>query len=373
VYSDFLQEWIPSTSDQERWNSDKIVLENGSTIYARAIKMKRGLHLDRVVCDDLTTESSTLSDDETWGFFTGALLPQTTTKTAIITVDGTPIRVTDINSRLAREDNGWNKVKLPAIIDPEMKTLLSPGRFTWQGLMEVKRDIGSIKFEAEYMLNPIDDSVSLIKNAWVRQCFDNGTDLCRHRSYFQEVFLGVDFAFSDRVTADWSIFLIIGRHDGKFYLLDYERRQGMGGSEQLEHVRELHSSYRFDMIGLEENSIMALTKEVRRMGLPIKLFRTGTVDEKDKLKPDMTGTIAVSKRNLVLRLATTFENNDIVIPFKSDEAKRKAEQLLNECVSWAQEEGKLVELGVHPDIPMALGFALEAATRSSFIIDFATF
>lgn len=367
--NDELRTLKPSNSSDDKWNNDKIELRNGSTIYARAIKMKRGLHVDREWFDDLTTESSTLSDDETWDFFTGAALPMGHAKIAMTLIDGTPIRLTDIMSRLEKDEN-WHHIKLPAVISHEEKQVLSPNRFTYDSLMQIKNLIGSVKFESEYMLNPIDDSTSLIKREWVQQCYDKTQKIYRHRAYFEEVYLGVDFAFSDRKAADYSVFFILGKHNGQFQMLDYVRRQGMSGMEQLDLIRELHSVYRFDLIGLEENSIQAITKEFKESGLPIKLFHTGNVDERDKKKPDFTSVISVSKRNLVTRIGITFENGNITLPIGCSDSKDKCDKLLNECISWAQEEGKLVELGEHPDIPIALGYALEVASKTSFVFEF---
>jgi hypothetical protein len=40
---------------------------------------------------------------------------------------------------------------------------------------------------------------------------------------------------------------------------------------------------------------------------------------------------------------------------------------LNECISFAQDEGDLVEIGVHPDIPIGLGYAFEVGARPRLI------
>jgi phage terminase large subunit-like protein len=367
--SDELNEFKPKGMGDDKWNNTKIELTNGSTIYARSIKMKRGLHIDRAWFDDLTTDTSTLSDDETWTFFTGAAMPMTENKIAMIFMAGTPIRLSDIMTRVSKKKS-WYHIKKPAIINYDTGEILSPNRFSFKSLMEMKEEIGTPKFEAEYMLNPIDDSTALIKREWIRQCYDPNKKIERHRTHFSEVYLGVDFAFSDRKSADHSVFFVLGKHDGKFQMIDYVRRKGMSAAEQMELIQDMHAIFRFDLIGLEENSIQAVTKEWKQLGLPIKLFHTGNIDEKDKKKPDFSSTISVSKRNLVIRIGTTFENSAISIPYGCPESKIKADQLLQECISWAQEEGKLIELGVHPDIPIALGYALEVASKTSFVFDF---
>ena len=371
--SPLLRQYLPARNISGRYNNEKIVLKNGSILYCRSIKLKRGLHVDRIICDDLTTESSTLTDKETWDFFTGALLPMINAKMGIIQACGTPIRFTDINMRIKGGDAGdhWNVCIIPAITDWEKKEIISPKRFTWDLLMETRKTIGSVKFESEYMLNPLDSETTLIKREWIEGCFSTTEDIYTHRAHFEEVYLGVDFAFSDRESADWSVFCIVGYNRGQYQLIDYHRRRGMSASEQLRFIQELHAVFRFDLIGLEENSIQSVIKDWRSLGLPLKLYHTGSVDERQKKQPDNNGVISVKKENLVIRLGTTFENHGIILPYKSDKAKEKMNLLLNECISWQLQEGKLVEVGVHPDIPIALGYALEVATKASFSFVFA--
>lgn len=371
--NDTLQKYCPmirkGRMDDHRWNSEKIELRNGSTIYRRSVKTKRGLHVDRILVDDPTTEASTLKDKETWDFFTRAITPMAAQKSGMVQLCGTPLRYTDILTRILNGDAGprWNTLVLPAILDWESKKVLSPQRMPWERLMEEKERIGSVAFQSEYMLNPIDDSTSLIKREWIVQCYDANLDLVMNRKHYDNVFLGVDFAFSDRETADYSVFAILGKYNEEYTLLNYHRVKGMSALEQLDYIRELHAIHKFDLIGLEENSIKSVVKEVKKLGLPIKLFRTANIDERDKKRPDFQGVINVKKEGLAIRLGATFENKGIKLPYKSAEAKEKMTQLLNECVSWQLEDGKLVEVGEHPDIPIALGYAFEVANKSSFI------
>lgn len=368
VESPYLQAYSTS-GDENRWNAKKIELNNGSVIHARSIKGKiRGLHVDRVHCDDIITEVSTLGDRETENIFYGAIDGTTTAKHGIITVTGTPLRFTDILHNL-KGNESYHFKSMPAVIDWEARTVLSPRRRTWDDLMDTKRRIGSTKFQSEYMLNPIDNEMSLIKRSWIEACFDPYFTTQRHRSYFTEVYLGVDFAFSDRATADKSVFCTIGHHEGRWYILDYVVKKGLSGMEQLQFIKELNAIYRYDLIALEENSITAITKEVKELGLPVKLFRTANIDERDKAHPQLTGVMSISKKNFVMRLATMFENKELVIAYKTEEDKTKAAELVAECVSFALEDGKIVEVGVHPDIPIALGYALEIGKSNAFIFD----
>jgi hypothetical protein len=115
-------------------------------------------------------------------------------------------------------------------------------------------------------------------------------------------------------------------------------------------------------MALEENSIMAISKDLKSLGLPIKLLRTGSRD---------TDT-SISKTNAILRMTTWFENNQVIIPYASDEAKERYEVLEQEFRSFALEDGKIIEIGVHPDIPIAFVYAGESAKKLSQSAGFVT-
>lgn len=368
-----LSRYKPAGASQNKmvtgWDKSEMYLTNGSIIHLRTISGNiRGTHNDRVWADDLITEDSTLTDKQTVDKWDGGIDGITTVKKAMVQVTGTPLRASDILEHL-KTKKGYKFRKRPAIINDATKEILGKKRWTYEQLMETKARIGSSKFGAEYMLQPIDDGTSMIKRAWVVQNYDERHTRSRHRGHYDQVYLGWDFAFSDKATADYAAGIIVGKYGGKFHLIEYVRYQGKSGPEQLDIITQLHAQYKFDYIGLEENSIKAITKEVKRLGLPIKLFNTSTMDEKDKKKPDFTGTVSVGKRNLIFRLATTLENHGLVLPFESEQDRDLMRTLTEELTSFALEEGKVIELGVHPDGPIALGYALEVATKNSWIID----
>jgi hypothetical protein len=273
------------------------------------------------------------------------------------------------------KDRGYYFVRKPAIMDYETQRILSPKRWTFDNLMETKRRIGSVRFECEYMLNPIDDSSSLIRAEWLRRCYDEELDYAHSpESGISNYYLGVDFAFSDRITADNSVFAIIGEvkekdeHSGqvkkKFRIVDLIMKKGLSVLEQMDYIKSLHALYHFRMIGLEDNSIKAVSKHVSSYNFPFKLFHTSAKDPKDE-SMIYKRYETIGKRNLILRLGNMFEQANMIIPYHTDETRILTERLLAECISFAQEEEKLVEIGIHPDIPIALAYAIEAAGKPS--------
>lgn len=345
------------------WNSKKIVLKNDVIVHARSIGGKwRGLHVDRIVCDDIITEDSTLSDKQTINKFYSAVFNCSTAKKGKITVIGTPLRFTDILYDLkANEQFSFNAY--PAILNMEERIVLSPKRKSFDELMKIKETIGSLRFQCEYMLNPIDDHSSIFKRIWLREAREERLSLIKNRRELLDrgyevvsILCGADFAFSERKGANYSVFLTLARlNDGRLLLCDYFRKSGMSGQQQVDKLRELHSIYEYDTMALEENSIMSIRRDIQNIGLPIKLYRTGSRDTDASL----------SKTNSILRMTTLFENRQVIIPYGSDEAKEKYELFEQECLSFALEEGKIIEIGVHPDIPIAFVYAAETAKRST--------
>ncbi len=251
--------------------------------------------------------------------------------------------------------------------DPELNNILWPERFTKDKLLAIKRSIGSIPFQQEYLNNPIDTTSSIIKREWVEEAFDEtiSFDNTAKGGYSMKT-LGVDFAFSDRVTADSSAFVGLGEDNGSYYVTNCESEKGLSVNEQMSLIKDiLYERHKYDQIGLEENSIKAISKDIQQWGLPITLFWTSASDPAARRKPDYDWSDkrhTVGKINLIMRLATAFENGRIVIPYKTEKDKIIGNRILSECISFALSDGKLVEAGVHPDIPIALGYALELMT-----------
>ena len=368
------QQFKPEGADKNvslsSWNSKKVVLKNDSIIHARSIAGKwRGLHVDRIVCDDIITEDSTLSDKQTINKFYSAVFNCSTAKKGKITVIGTPLRFSDILFDL-KSNKQFNFKAYPAILDFETKKVLSPKRRSFEELLRIKDTIGSLRFQCEYMLNPIDDQSSIFKREWLQRAKNSSIDLIRNRQDLQKygfnvtlLTCGADFAFSERKNANYAVFLTLARiTDGRFVLCNYFRAQGLTGQQQVDKLRELHAIYDYDIMALEENSIMAISKDLKSLGLPIKLLRTGSRD---------TDT-SISKTNAILRMTTWFENNQVIIPYASDEAKERYEVLEQEFRSFALEDGKIIEIGVHPDIPIAFVYAGESAKKLSQSAGFVT-
>lgn len=248
-------------------------------------------------------------------------------------------------------------------------SILFPKLFTAEKLQEIKRIIGTSSFQSEYLNDPVDNSSSLIKREWILKCFDH------EKSFSDDIgsggVLGVDFAYSDRVSADNSAYVLIS--SGEKHLVQMlEIRKGMTITEQFDLIQHFNEEHAISQNALEENSIRSMSNELKKYNFPFTLFWTGNSDKPNTITPDKFfegKRHTVSKINMIKRLATQFENNNIIIPYKTSDDKEKAHRILAECTSFALSDGKLVEVGVHPDIPIALAYAIEYKNMNSFVMD----
>jgi hypothetical protein len=244
-------------------------------------------------------------------------------------------------------------------------SILFPNLFSKEKLMDIKYRIGSSAFQSEYLNNPVDNSSAIIKREWIKACYDNTISL-EDKKQWETCYQGVDFAFSDRVTADKSAFVGIAEDEGVFQIIQCITKKGLSITQQFDYIQQLHKENNYTMNGLEENSIRGMSKELFHYDFPYMLFWTGAADPSKRRKPDgdFEGKrFTVGKLAMIDRIATRFENGLIRIPYMTEHDKEVAHTITDELCTYARNDGKLVETGVHGDIPIALGYALECVEK----------
>lgn len=273
-----------------------------------------------------------------------------------------------VHSLLKQKIDQYNG-KIYKACDTDFTNILWPDRFTEEKLREIKKDIGSVPFEQEYLNNPVNTTNSLIKREWLDKCRDENISYADAANIQYSLrSMGVDFAFSDRITADKSAYVGLGKYKTQMVCFYCNTKKGLSINEQMTLLQDIHETLKFDAIGLEENSIKSTSKDIRQYNLPITLFWTSASDPAERRKADYNffgKRHTVGKINLIMRLASACENEEIVFPYKTKEDRDLTETIFSECISFALADGKLVEAGVHPDIPIALGYALELQSNLS--------
>ena len=330
----------------------------------------------KIILDDIEDDDRVLNPllrDKDMKKLNGAIIPSLDPVSGKIKMVGT---ILHHDSILVKKIRLYGGVIRKSILDDGK--LLMPNLWSKERLAKKKNSIGSLAFEQEYQNNPIDDTKSIIKREWVKACFDEDLSFSDRLKYNQK-FMGVDFAFSDRITADKSAFIGIGQVEACWDVFLCITKKGMSTSEQFDYIEYLHGVEGFTDCALEENSIRSMSAELKKYNFPFSLFWTGSSDVagKKQVDPDFDGKRhTVSKINMINRLATRFENNfesvrtnegmTLRIPYKSEVDKVLAHQILDECCTYARQDGKLVEVGVHGDIPIGLAYAFERAEMERF-------
>ena len=375
-FKNFLPDSIKSKEQRnKRWNTSTMELKNNFQIHFRQVKCKRGLHVDWIWIDDVITENASLTDQQTKDAFKSAIIPMGEVKKANITITGTPLRFKDIYMEL-RKNPAFENLKLP--VYNSKNEILAKKRFTLQQVEEIKKKIGSLSFNCEYLLNPVSDDTSIIKLQHI-----NNSLQPKEYTYddFDEIYCCIDFAFGDIKTSDYSVFMDIGikRTETKIikHIINIRYEKGLSVREHFNIMAMNHAKIKYKDIVAEENSIKGFTKDLEDFELPISLFHTGTKDEEDiknksKSLTDKNFYISktYSKQNAIFRLATSLENNEWKIPYKSEKNKLQVNYLIEELVSWTMEEGKIEERGIHPDAPICMLLLMERLRKPKVSVIF---
>jgi hypothetical protein len=321
----------------------------------------------KIILDDIEDDERVLNPDlrmKDQNKLNKAIIPAKDILKGKIKYIGTILHINSLLSKKLEELNGR---KYQSITDEVNKTVLWPERFSYETLMKEKKRIGSIAFRQEYQNDPSDSETSIIKREWLIECRrpDISYEDLLQGEYTRKV-MGGDFAFADRVTSDRTAFVGLGVKEGYFYLLLCDLKKGLSVGEQFNYLRyTIQPKYNFDKMGLEENSIKSVSKDLKQYNLPIKLYWTGSKDQViDNNFTDFSNvnkSQTIGKTNLIQRMATDVENRRLIIPYKTERDKELYEQIEAELITFALQSGKLVEGGVHSDIGIALGYALELA------------
>jgi predicted phage terminase large subunit-like protein len=137
----------------------------------------------------------------------------------------------DLAGKLLRE-NGWHHLDLPAIAENDQDILVGPGavhrrrkgevlhpaRESLALLEEIRREMGSLTFSAQYLQRPVPLEGNLIKRDWIKWY-----ETTPSRGIGAQIVQSWDVASTTGDTRDWSVcttWMTVKRH---YYLLDVWR------------------------------------------------------------------------------------------------------------------------------------------------------
>jgi|UPI000472E68C phage uncharacterized protein (putative large terminase), C-terminal domain len=229
-----------------------------------------------VIADDLCRDSEEAHSDvqqrSTWSWFTEVLMTRLQPHGCVV-LTGVRWSQGDLLGRLMEEyANEWTVVRLPALSEgPELDLLgrdegtpLWEERFNRDALESMRRQLGSVAFNALYQANPQPAEGSLFKAGW----FPTYTP--QPRDSYLRIILSLDCASKTATTNDYSAGLVIGETENAFHVLHGWRAKLEFGALRSA-ILELAEMWKPDVILIEDAAAgTALIQEFNeRTSLPV--------------------------------------------------------------------------------------------------------
>lgn len=361
-------EWlVPKKKD--KWGSRFLKLANGHRIYARGFGTRvRGAHPDWIVVDDGLNDETAYSEtvrkkqkDYFYTAITNMIVPG-----GQIIVIGTPFHAGDLYADL-KENRRYHFEAFPAESNPGHpdNKALWPERYSLKALQERRQETGEIRYAREQLVQPVTDDMSLFplylfQGATVERY---NITLGMPKAYWDEVgvvsYMGVDFAMSSNVQADYTVVWVVGVDKfGNRWLMDMQREHGLPYQQQLSLINQLGQKYEPALIFLEANQMQRIFGDelIRTSDLPIKKFVTGI--QKNTLDKGVPS------------LRVLLENGKFRIPRGDAESVEKTDIWINEMRSVTFIDGKIQSVGSHDDTVMALWITDQAIRTGGFQFSF---
>jgi predicted phage terminase large subunit-like protein len=185
------------------------------------------------------------------------------------------LHVDDLSGILIEQ--GWPALVIPAIaVEPAdywlsadevyhrpAGQLLQPERDDPAAIEELKREIGSRVFAAQYQQNPTPPDGNMVKAAWLGR-YDSAPE----RKTFQRVVLSCDPAGKAGIHNDYTAIAIVGVREKSLHVLQVSRGHWTV-MQMREQIIELAGQWQVDLVIVEDTSsgmgLIQLLKEVPRL------------------------------------------------------------------------------------------------------------
>lgn len=330
-----------------------ITTETGSTLHIRGKDgFIRGLHVGAVLCDDMPDESSLYSDEQREKLkelLKGTIEP-IVEPYGYFLVCGTPYSSAPNELyQVLKADKRFYCFEYPVIF-PDGRPL-APDRYTFDQILAKKEELGTIVFNREYLVVPISDSSTifpyeyLIRSTIGMENIRFATSIDDYPIKLQRVHIGVDFAVSGNIGADYTVYSVWGVDSMKnYYLLTYYRQKGMSHNEQIDKIVQLDRLFRPNKIVCESNGFQSILSALaRERGL--KNIETFTTTEGNK-KDLYTGLPSLS---------AMFERGQLKCPYAIGETRQAVDLMFGEfsSITFKSDNGKLEAASGHDDVCMS--------------------
>lgn len=337
-----------------------IKTETGSTLHVRGKdSMIRGLHVGACLCDDMPDESSLYSDEQREKLkelLKGTIEP-IVEPYGYFLVTGTPYSSAPNELyQILKADKRFYCFEYP-ILFPDGRPL-APDRYTFEQILAKKEELGTIVFNREYLVVPISDTSTIFPYEYLMRSVI-GMETIRFASSIDDfpfkltrVHIGVDFAVSGNIGADYTVYSVWGKDAmDNYYLLYYYRKRGMSHNEQVDKIVQLDRLFHPNKIRCEANGFQSILSGLaKERGLKnIEPFTTTEGNKKDLY----TGLPSLS---------AMFERGQIKCPYAIGETRQAVDLMFGEfsSITFRSDNGKLEAASGHDDIALSSFFSINS-------------
>lgn len=356
-FNPILSKALYPQGDEGNWASESIACKNGAEITLSSYRTSnRGPHPGWITVDDFLDRSAMYSKDQRESFkesfnaeIMNMILPQGT-----IDVVGTPFHEKDLYSDLKMDPN-WKVFEYPAVF-PDGSVLWA-NRYSFEALKAKRLSLGPLIFSREILVRPISDSTSIFPWSLLEKAFLGMKDYClvKNRASFpikfRKVAIGVDWALSATVAADFTEMTVLGEDfQGDLWLLEERTLHGAGYNQQIAELQALNVAYGADVIMVEVNGFQKVMS-----GLATEAGLTNIVEE------TTTGHTKKDFYEGLPAIAVLFEQGKMHFPRGDEYSIEKTNEICSQLNSMAFDEdrGTLESVGEHDDKSMSLYFAVK--------------
>ena len=351
-----------------KWTERQIQYNGGMFITLSAGTSPKGLSVHYVIIDDMITEGCQLNDEEAINYVLGQLYPTVQRKKGRMILSGTPLHRKDLyhylmgnktdfeGEPISNGEKSWkgfySQMFPIASYDDES---YYPDIYTTEeifGADGIKETQGDIKFAREYMLNCIDESMTVFSEHLISSVSDGQEKYYYSPNDKEETFIiGVDVATSGAASADFSAFVVLGLKNTstgqKKVIRHVIHEKGMPISEQISTIAELANRFLNAVVIVEKNNVgVALIQELARMNVNVEEYIT------DRPKKD----------GWIRYLVNEMKNKNLWFPEETTEITKIKRELVNFGVKRNKAGKERMEaLTGHDDMVMALAMANQAA------------
>ena len=255
VYGNF----VPSESDYSRkWSNTHFETTNGVNVVARGACKGRGVNIKnnrptKIILDDVEDDEQVRSPDrreKLHNWFYGVIYPSRDFQKGFVKWIGTVIHPEVEVKKFYNKFGGVFKTCTVDNRSIEVSEPIWPNYFTKEKLLAEKEDIGTAKFNQEYMNDPIDDETARYKRKWIENNYY--TELPDKWREWCMIVMAVDPNASAKASADAMgiCVMALDRRDFKRYVLD-SLAVRLTIDKQLEIIKEVYDKWQPSRLGIE--------------------------------------------------------------------------------------------------------------------------